>query len=323
MSFFKHRSPVKQDGQSSVTAQNEPSQQYRDSGTAPQYQEPSRNPQYERTGAAEQYESTGRNPQYQEPGTNQQQYEGTGRGPQYERTGRSNQAVGTPRGATQPPRGLPGGWLGEIALGLATLVIGLIVAFHPTHTLNALAILIGVLMVVSGVYHVIRSLRSAGDHRMWGGIAGVLFFLTGIFLLRHVSLTLAIIALFAGFAFVIAGIAALAEAISGRSPLGRLWSALFGLICLFAGIAAITTPIHTLARLAIVIGWAFVAMGIMHIIGAIVSMRDLRKEWRSEQISVPGQRATESTGVEGAYGASPEAEAGASTGAPKHRRSRL
>jgi uncharacterized membrane protein HdeD (DUF308 family) len=252
-----------------------------------------------------------------------QQYGDPGAAAQYERAGRADQAVETPRSATLTPHGLPGGWLGEIVLGLATLVIGLIVAFHPMHSLNVLAILLGVLMVVSGVYHVVRSLRRAGDHRMWGGIAGVLFFLTGIFLLRHVSLTLALIALFAGFAFVIAGIAALAEAIGGHSPMGRIWSAIFGLICLFAGIAAITTPIHTLARLAIVLGWAFAAMGIMHVIGAFVSRRVLREESRREQISVPGQRATEPTGMEGAYGAAPGTQVGASSAAPRHRRSRL
>jgi uncharacterized membrane protein HdeD (DUF308 family) len=177
-------------------------------------------------------------------------------------------------------------------------------------------------MIVSGVYHVVRPLRRASDHRMWSGIAGVLYFLVGIFLLRHVSITLALIALFAGFAFIVAGIAALAEAVSGRGPVGRIWAALFGIICVFAGIAAITTPIHTLQRLAIVLGWAFVAMGIMHIAGAFAFRRDLREESRREQISVPGQRATEPADVEGAYGA-PDVQAGASSAGPRHRRSRL
>lgn len=316
MALFKRRSPDGRGDRSSAITQNAPpQQQYTDSGTTPQYESAGTGtaPQYGTPGTTPQYARSGPGPQYEEPGRNQQ----------YERAGRASQAVGTSRGTTRAPRGLPGGWLGEIVLGLATLVIGLIVAFHPTRTLNALAILIGVLMVVSGVYHVVRSLRRAGDHRMWGGIAGVLFFLTGIFLLRHVSLTLSLIALFAGFAFVIAGVAALAEAVSGHGRLGRSWSAIFGLICLFAGIAAITTPVHTLARLAIVVGWAFVAMGIMHIIGAFESRRALREESRGEPISVPGQRATEPADVAGAYGASTAAQAGASSAAPRHRRSHL
>jgi uncharacterized membrane protein HdeD (DUF308 family) len=300
MALFKRRTPVTQDQGASATVQNQPSQQYGDSGTAPQYQD------------------QGGNPQYQDP-----QYQGTGRTAQYERTGRGYEPVRTPVSASLAPHGLPGGWIGEIILGLAIVVLGLIVAAHPMHSLNVLAILLGVLMVVAGVYHVIRSLRRAGDHRMWGAIAGVVFFLVGIFLIRHVSLTVALIALFAGFAFIIAGIAALAEAVSGRGTMGRIWSALLGVICVFAGIAAIVTPIHTLARLAIVIGWAFFAIGIMQIIGAIVSWRTLREESRREreQISVPGQRATEPANMEGAYGPT-EAQAGTSSGA-RHRRSRL
>jgi uncharacterized membrane protein HdeD (DUF308 family) len=287
MALFKRRSPVRQDEQPSATTQNVTSQQYGDPG--------------------------GPGPQYGDSSTARQ----------YERADRANQAIGTPRGDVLVPRGLPGGWLGEIVLGLGSLVLGLIVSFHPIHTLNALAITLGVLMVISGVYHVVRSLRRAGDHRMWGGIAGVLFFLTGIFLLRHMALSLAIISLFAGFAFVIAGVAGLAEAISGHNRVGRVWSAFFGIVCLFAGIAAITSPIHTLNTLAILLGWVFFGMGIMYIVGAFVSRRVLRDDLRRAQLSVPGPRATQSQGAADAYGAAPDAPVAASTAAPRHRRSRL
>ena len=211
MALFKRRSPDTQDEGYSSTAQNQPPQQYGDSSTTSQY---------ESSGGTTQYETTNRNPQYETTNA-APQYETTSRNQQYERTGRANQPAWTPRNATLTPRGLPGGWIGEIILGLATVVIGLIVVAHPMHSLNVLAILLGVLMIVSGVYYVVRSLRRAGDHRMWSGIAGVVFFLVGIFLLRHVSLTVALIALFAGFAFIIGGIAALAEAISGRGSMGE------------------------------------------------------------------------------------------------------
>ena len=302
MALFRRRSPDSQDQVSSATAQNQPPQPYED-GTDPQTQDP-------------QYQDTGRNAQSQDP-----QYQNTGRNPQHERTGSGYEAIRTPVSTAVAPRGLPGGWIEEIILGLGIVVLGLIVAAHPMHSLNVLAILLGVAMVVAGVYHVVHSLRRAGDYRMWGAIAGVVFFLVGIFLLRHVSLTVALIALFAGFAFIIAGIAALAEAISGRGSLGRIWSAILGVICVFAGTAAIVTPINTLARLAIVLGWAFFAIGVMHIIGGFVSRRMLREESRREreQIMVPGQRATEPADVEGTYGPSTEAQ----TGGPRHRRSRL
>jgi uncharacterized membrane protein HdeD (DUF308 family) len=270
MAFFKRRSQVGENERATATAPSE----------------------YERSGPA---------PRHARPDTAQsqsQQYGSPAPGPGSERSGTAERT-----------RGLPGGWVAELVLGLATVVLGLIVAFHPMHTLVVLAILVGVLMIVSGVYHVVRSLRSAGDHRMWGGIAGVLFFLAGIFLIRHVSLTLSLIALFAGFAFIIAGIAGIAEAFSGHGRLGRGWSAFFGLICLFAGIAAITTPIGSLARLAIVLGWAFVAMGILHMIGAFVSRRELRELSRTGRVSIPGQRATEPADVERTQGGAPPAAA--------------
>jgi uncharacterized membrane protein HdeD (DUF308 family) len=226
---------------------------------------------------------------------------------QYERAGTARQAAGTPRGATRTGGGLPGGWVAELLLGLATLVLGLIVAAHPMHSLTVLAVLLGVLMIISGVFHVVRSLEATSEHRTWRAIGGVLFFLAGIFLLRHTQLTLSIIALFAGFAFIMAGIAALADAVSGDSLIASGWSVLFGLICLGAGIAAIVAPINSLTTLAIVLGWSFAAIGIVHMIGAVVTKLALRKQPKSGQVSVPGQRATEATDAEGAYGAPPAA----------------
>jgi uncharacterized membrane protein HdeD (DUF308 family) len=214
----------------------------------------------------------------------------------------------------------------EFVLGLGTLVLGLIVAFHPTHSLRIIAILIGVLMVISGVYQVVRSLQGSSEHRAWRAIGGVLFFLVGIFLIRHIGLTLATIGLFAGFAFIMGGVAALAEAFSrNHSTEVRIWSGLFGLILLAAGISAIVTPINSLARLAIVLGWAFVAFGILHMIGAFVSRREIHELEKQQrhygQVSVPGQR-DEASGMEGTYGDSRAAHAGASS-AEQDRRRRL
>jgi uncharacterized membrane protein HdeD (DUF308 family) len=262
----------------------------------------------QRSGTAPQDERSSTAPQDERYGTSQQ-YERSSTAPQHERYGTADPAAGTPRSVSRVERGLPGGWLGELVLGLATLVLGLIVAFHPTHSLTVLATLLGVLMIISGVWHVIRSFHGTGDHRMWRAIGGVLFFLAGIFMLRHTGLTLSIIALFAGFAFIMAGIAALSEAVSRDHDLMvRIFAAVFGLLCLAAGIAAIVTPIHSLTRLAIVLGWAFAAMGILQMVGAIASRQALRKQSRAEQArggpsrggqsGVPGQRAGEATSAE-------------------------
>jgi uncharacterized membrane protein HdeD (DUF308 family) len=305
MEFFKRRNP---------SSQNQPSgtaPQYESTGPPPQHEGTSPPQPYEGTGTTAQYEGSGGTPQDQRPG-GAPQYESSRAAPQSERSDTSYQAGGARRGAAPARRGrsggLPGGMAGLI-LGLGTVVLGLIVAAHPTQSFKVVAILLGVLMIISGVYQVVQSLRARNEHRAWRGIAGVLFFLVGIFLIRHVSLSLSIVALFAGFAFIIAGIAALVEAISGDGLMERVWAGLFGVILVFAGIAAITTPITFLNRLGTVLGWAFFAIGILQIIGAIMSMRT-RKRLQTEQVSVPGQRTTEPTDVAGTYGDSPAASPG-------------
>ena len=39
----------------------------------------------------------------------------------------------------------------------AHVILGLIVAFHPTGSLNAIAVLLGVLMIVSGIFQLVRA----------------------------------------------------------------------------------------------------------------------------------------------------------------------
>jgi uncharacterized membrane protein HdeD (DUF308 family) len=37
-------------------------------------------------------------------------------------------------------------------LGALTLILGIIVSFHPTGSLNVLAVLLGILMIFSGIF---------------------------------------------------------------------------------------------------------------------------------------------------------------------------
>ena len=55
-----------------------------------------------------------------------------------------------------PPGVLAGSWQAALFLGAATLILGLIVALHPTGSLNVIAVLLGILMILSGLFHLIR-----------------------------------------------------------------------------------------------------------------------------------------------------------------------
>jgi len=161
-------------------------------------------------------------------------------------------------------------WQATLFLGVATLVLGLIVSFHPTGSLNVLAVLLGILMIFSGIFHLIRVFDQKELHRVWLGIAGLLFIVIGVILIRHLHLTRSIIGLIIGITWIVQGLTALIGGISGGAREGRAWWITFGVVSLIAGIVVAATPASSLNVLAVLLGIWFVVMGIFEIIGAFL-----------------------------------------------------
>ncbi len=167
-------------------------------------------------------------------------------------------------------------WQASLFLGIVTLILGIIVAAHPTGSLNVIAVLLGILVIISGIFHLIRVFDTNEPHRVWLGIAGLLFIVVGVILIRHLHLTRAIIGLFIGIAWIIQGVVALIAGISGGSREGRGWWIAFGVISIIAGIVVTATPASSLSVLAVLFGIWFIVMGIFEIIGAFMIRHALR-----------------------------------------------
>ena len=178
---------------------------------------------------------------------------------------------------TQPPSAqLKGTWQATLVLGAVTLILGLIVAIHPTGSLNVIAVLLGILMIISGLFHLIRVFDPQELHRVWLGIAGLLFIVIGVILIRHLHLTRAIIGLIIGITWIIQGLTALIGGISGGVREGRGWWIAFGVISLVAGIVVTVTPASSLDVLAVLLGIWFIIMGIFEVIGGFMLRHALR-----------------------------------------------
>jgi uncharacterized membrane protein HdeD (DUF308 family) len=193
-------------------------------------------------------------------------------------------------------------WQASFALGLITLVVGIIVTFRPTQSLNVIAILLGVAMIASGIFHIVRAFGGRANEPVWRGITGVLFILAGLALIRHLGLSLALIGLFIGFSWIIQGVMSLIEAVNGRGREQRGstgWAAFFGLISLAAGIVVVSSPIASVATLTIFMGIWLIVMGIMEMVGAFVIMRSPAQSGTG-QVNVPGQRPGESESTDSA-----------------------
>jgi uncharacterized membrane protein HdeD (DUF308 family) len=178
-----------------------------------------------------------------------------------------------------PPAALlASSWQAAMLLGALTLILGIIVTAKPTGSLNVLAVLIGILLILSGLFHLIRVFDPREPHRIWLGIAGLLFIVIGVVLIRHLHLTRSLIGLIVGITWIVQGLAALIGGIGGGVREGRAWWILFGLVSLIAGIVVAATPADSLTVLAALLGIWFIIMGIFEIIGGFILRHAVQRQ---------------------------------------------
>jgi uncharacterized membrane protein HdeD (DUF308 family) len=131
-------------------------------------------------------------------------------------------------------------------------------------------------MILSGIFHLIRMFDSKEVHRVWLGIAGLMFIVVGVVLIRHLDLSRAAIGLVIGITWIVQGLTALIGGIAGDVREGRAWWITFGVISVIAGLVVVSAPASSLNVLAVLLGIWFVIMGIFEIIGALMLRHELR-----------------------------------------------
>ena len=162
------------------------------------------------------------------------------------------------------------GWQAMVFVGIVTVILGLIIALHPSGSLNVIAVLIGVLLVISGIFYLVRVFDRSEPYRVWLGIAGLLLVVIGVVLIRHLDLTVALVGLVIGISWIVQGLAALVTAFSGGPGERRGWWIFFGLIGLIAGIVVVAVPTTSVTVLAVLVGIWFIVTGLMQIIGGFM-----------------------------------------------------
>jgi uncharacterized membrane protein HdeD (DUF308 family) len=169
-------------------------------------------------------------------------------------------------------------WQANLVAGIITLILGLIVSFHPSTSLNVIAVLIGLLLIISGIFHLVRMFSSAESHRVWLGISGLLLVVLGVVLVRHLHLTVALIGLIVGISWIVQGLSALAVSLGGEVREGRGGWIFFGIVSLIGGIVVTAFPTNSVTVLAVLVGIWFIIEGLLEIISAFMIRRMIHKE---------------------------------------------
>jgi len=184
-------------------------------------------------------------------------------------------------------------WKATLFMGVVTLILGIIVTLHPGGSLNVVAVLLGVLAIISGIFQLVRIFDRAEPHRVWLGISGFVFIVVGVVLIRHLHLTVAAIGLLVGITWIVQGIAALIAAFSGARE-GAVWWGVFGGISLIAGIVVTASPVNSVTVLATLLGIWFIIMGLMEMVGAFLIRRALSQaQPPAPRSAAPGAAARE------------------------------
>jgi uncharacterized membrane protein HdeD (DUF308 family) len=170
-----------------------------------------------------------------------------------------------------------GAWQVGLLVGIVMLALGLVIAFRPTTSLNVLCVLIGIFVLLAGVFRLIRSLDTAEVNRVLTAVLGIVLIVIGVVLIRHLHLTRVIVAFVVGLAFIVQGSVDLVIGFSGEAREGRVWTVIVGLISLAAGVIIVAVPENSITFLATLVGIWFAIIGALQVIAAFVFRHELNR----------------------------------------------
>lgn len=157
------------------------------------------------------------------------------------------------------------GWL--FAFGVITVIAAIAVLAWPGPTLLVIAILVGIQLVVLGIFRFVAAFGpdlTAGARILYA-LLGVLSLIIGLYALRHVLLTLLALGLLLGIFWVVNGAVELFTALSHREVRHRGWTSVLGLLSILAGLVLLAYPGLSLVALSLIVGIWLLVFGLMEI----------------------------------------------------------
>jgi uncharacterized membrane protein HdeD (DUF308 family) len=157
-------------------------------------------------------------------------------------------------------------WQVVMLVAVVTFAAGLILLVWPHATLIVVAALIGAALLITGIFRLIHGFAA---HDISGGaraayiIIGLLAALAGLYCLRHISVTVVLLAFIVGVFWTLHGIVDLTVAATSGPGTGRGLRAVTGVLSLAAGLIVMFWPTVTLTIVLWVMGIWLLAYGVL------------------------------------------------------------
>lgn len=163
-------------------------------------------------------------------------------------------------------------WGWSLTFGIVAVLVGLAAILMPAATLVAIAILFGAQLIVNSVFMFVGAFavpRESGWLRALIAVLAVLSFVAGVYLVRHVLLSLAVLALVLGAFWMANGVITLFVAIGQSDLPDRGWAIASGMLSVVAGAFVVVYPRVSLLVLTLALGIWLIVYGAILVVTAI------------------------------------------------------
>lgn len=175
------------------------------------------------------------------------------------------------RAATPPALAvLADHWGLVLAYGLITLGLGVVLAVWPDETLEVVAVLVGIQLLVSGLIRIVGAIASRSDTsvKVLRALTGAIAVVVGLLCLRDPLQTILAITLIFGVWWVVSGLIDIVGAVLSPEPRDRGWSIFAGIVSVLAGGYLLVDPELSLGVLVLITCLWLIAVGLIAIVAA-------------------------------------------------------
>ena len=160
---------------------------------------------------------------------------------------------------------LGGSWTWMLGSALATLVPGILLLVWPDATLQVVAVLFGLYLLVTGAFRFVAVFGQERGERVPGLLISVLFVLAGVLCMRNPLQTIAALSVIVGVVWLVSGLLTAYTAVAAKDLPHRGVLAAAALLGIVAGIVVLALPSESAVALTGLLGLWLVLLGLMEI----------------------------------------------------------
>jgi uncharacterized membrane protein HdeD (DUF308 family) len=152
--------------------------------------------------------------------------------------------------------------------GIVSLVIGILLLVWPSRTLEVIAILVGIELLLVGIIQIVAAFGERAGNRSGPLLRGALAGIAGLIVIRHPGGSLLVIALAIGIFLVLSGVMQLVSAF--EASVGRGWLLLSAALDIAIGVLLVAWPKFGVTSLAVLLGIALLVRGVLEVVSSLV-----------------------------------------------------